>query len=208
MINYFIKKEDLLLWKSKEFFVNAFFSFSIFLFTLIINYYAVRIATHNSSSAVTDLILSSFKRIDTSIIHGTLSIFIEFLTLSILILKPRYFLFAFKSLAVLVVTRIIFINLTNLGIPSESVPIKSFYTFGGDLFFSGHVAFMFLLALIFWKEIGLRWFYIVLTLTISVGVLLGHYHYSIDVFAAPFIAYGIYSISKIIFRNDFNFLSK
>jgi hypothetical protein len=208
MNNSILKNEDLLLWRSKDFIINALFSFSIFLFTLIVNYYAVRLATYNSSNPVNDLILNTIDRIDTSFIHGKLSIWIELLTLLILIFRPRHFLFTFKALSFLVLTRAIFVNLTHLGIPSDSVPIKSFYTFGGDLFFSGHVAIMYLFALIFWNERPIRIFYITLTMLMGIEVLLGHYHYSIDVFSAPFIAYGIYSLSKHIFKNDFITLSK
>lgn len=58
-----------------------------------------------------------------------------------------------------------------------------------DLFFSGHTATMFLLFFAVTPS-RLKWFLFAATLFVSAGVVLQHVHYSGDVFAAPFFAYG------------------
>jgi membrane-associated phospholipid phosphatase len=75
-------------------------------------------------------------------------------------------------------------------------------TFGGDLFFSGHTGLPFLMALIFWNHPRLRYTFIAASLIFGTSAILGHYHYSIDVFAAYFITYSIFHIARTMFRSD------
>lgn len=77
---------------------------------------------------------------------------------------------------------------------------------GNDLFFSGHTALPFLMALIFWQNVKLRWAFILLSLFFGSAALLGHLHYSIDVFAAFFITYGIFHIALKIFPDEYALL--
>lgn len=76
------------------------------------------------------------------------------------------------------------------------------FTFGGDLFFSGHTGAPFLLALMFWKDPRLRLTFLAATALFGAAVLLGHLHYSIDVFAAFFISYGIHDLARFVFRRE------
>ena len=85
----------------------------------------------------------------------------------------------------------------------DSIPVNSLATYGGDLFFSGHVAFAYMNALVFWDNKFLRNIFLFISISLGVSSLLGHYHYSIDIFAAPFITYGIYVMAKKIFADDF-----
>jgi membrane-associated phospholipid phosphatase len=62
-----------------------------------------------------------------------------------------------------------------------------------DLFFSGHTATLFLLFLLTKNKI-LKVIFLVSTVTVGIAVLLQHVHYSIDVFVAPFVAYGAFRI--------------
>jgi hypothetical protein len=48
-----------------------------------------------------------------------------------------------------------------------------------------------------------RIFYLALTAFFGVVVLLGHYHYSIDVLAALFITHGVFQISCWLFGRDY-----
>ncbi len=165
---------------------------------------AAMFATKNANHpGAMDIIISHFPRIDTSIIHGSLSFFLFDLRFPLFILFIRYTPFAAKALACLILLRSATINLTNLGMPEGIVPINSTMTFGGDLFFSGHVANTFLLGLIFWKIKSLRYFFIAMSAVFAVSAVLGHYHYTIDVIAAPFFAYGIFSICRYIFKKDY-----
>lgn len=188
-----------------------------FLFSLIIAYILHKIciqisntagiiATQSASVPVTDAILSNTTRMNTFFIHGTMSsVFFDYRIYAIFLLLP-YAPFALYSLSLLMLTRSVFINLTHLGIPVESIPISSTGTFGGDLFFSGHVAYPLLLMFIFWSIKPLRYFLLLLATAFALGALLGHYHYSIDVFSAPFFAYGIYEVSKRLFSDSYKYL--
>ncbi len=116
--------------------------------------------------------------------------------------------FATKVLAFIIITRALVLNMTNLGMPTDIVPIISNITFGGDLFFSGHVANTFTLGLIFWNIKFLRYLFITFSIVFGISAVLGHYHYSIDVISAPFFAFGIFHISKKLFSNDYQYLNK
>ena len=102
--------------------------------------------------------------------------------------------------------------LTHLAPPlhATALPVSNFVErlvsgSGDDLFFSGHTGFPFLMSLLFWKEKPLRFIFLALTLLFGGAALLGHLHYSIDVFSALFITYGIFNISRWLFKKDYRF---
>lgn len=63
-----------------------------------------------------------------------------------------------------------------------------------DLFFSGHTATLALLALAAVRP-ALRWAFTLAALAVAFMVLVQHCHYTVDVLAAPFFAYGCYRIA-------------
>ena len=164
---------------------------------------AASIATKNASNSVSDIVYRYVPQIDTSFIHGDLSGYLYDLRLPLFLIFIQYVPFGAKALAILILFRAICINLTQLGIPDGIVPINSNITFGGDLFFSGHVANTFMLGLIYWNNKLLRYFFFLMSFVFGVSAVLGHYHYTIDVVAAPFFAYGIFVICKKIFKKDY-----
>lgn len=182
--------------------------------SLIINFYAGSFATHNASNPVTDIILdnTTIKDVDGIFIYGSM-LFWVFVT-GLLFTKPKLAPFILKSIALFVFIRSISISLTHIApfpgqinLPENS--IIRFFTFGGDLFFSAHTGLPFLLTLLFWNNKPLRYLFLMVTLLFAFVVLAGHYHYSIDVFAAFFITPTIVSLTKIFFEKDYQmFLSK
>jgi hypothetical protein len=96
--------------------------------------------------------------------------------------------FALKAVALFLLVRAVFVALTHMApSPIESQkpsPIFNSIFYGSDLFFSGHTGLPFLAALALWHIPQWRMFYLALTAFFGSVVLLGHYHYSIDVFAA------------------------
>lgn len=162
-----------------------------------------------------DLFLDNLPTLDLGfvLVGGSILFWIFFCFL--LSTRPHYLLFGIKAIALLVIFRAFFMNLTHEGIyPGGFVPTTedagfSFYhllTFQGNLFFSGHTAFPFLMTLIFWREKFWRRFFLVATVFFGASVLLAHVHYSIDVFAAPFIVYGIFVITAKLFPRDYDIL--
>jgi hypothetical protein len=169
--------------------------------------YATSYATERASYPVTDIILSNIRAFDVDIIfiYGPLVFFI-FLLITLLY-HPHKIPFVVKSVALLILIRSIFVTLTHIGpFPSEAIinssNFVSKFSTGGDLFFSGHTGIPFLTALIFWKNKSLRYIFLVYSIFIGTIVLLGHYHYSIDVLAAFFITYSIFHLSSHLFKKD------
>lgn len=87
--------------------------------------------------------------------------------------------------------------------PQLPAPFLNSIFYGSDLFFSGHTGLPLLAALAFWHIVPWRMFYLALTAFFGVVVLLGHYHYSIDVLAALFITHGVFQISCWLFGRDY-----
>jgi len=197
----------------KKYLVNKYFIWSsligllFLIFSLTTYYFSSIYATEKQSSAVTDIILSNTPTYNVAdvFVYGFLAflIFISFLCL----VKPKTIPFVIKSAAVFIIIRSIFVSLTHIGlypnVTSTSIDVFKNVTSGGDLFFSGHAGFPFLLALIFWQEKNIRYLFITISVFFGVVALLGHYHYTIDILAAYFITFSIYHICLKIFRRDY-----
>ena len=64
------------------------------------------------------------------------------------------------------------------------------------------------MALIFWKKPLERAVFLSLSFIFAVAVLLAHIHYSIDVLAAPFMAYGIFKMAQYFFARDYDLIKQ
>jgi len=172
-----------------------------------------RYSSHHSTSAafVSDIFLDNLPVVNLTavIVFGDIALWV--LAWLLLLRNPRYLIFGTKAIALLDICRAFFISLTHLGpYPRQYAPgpgnfgfgLYKIFTFQGNYFFSGHTAFPFLLALIFWNKPFWRRLFLGLTVFFGLSVLLAHVHYSIDVFAAPFIVYGVYVISAKAFPKD------
>ncbi len=188
----------------------------IFALALIFQLYASAYTTRVSSNFVRDILLDNLPVVglNTIIVEGAF-IFTLFVTL-LVISKPKYLIFSLKAGAIFIATRAMFNALTHLGIYPNSVVLdKGFWdNIYGSLgmtagfFFSGHTGFPFLFALIFWNEKVLRYIFLSVSLLFGISVLLAHVHYSIDVFAAPYITYSIFVMSKYLFSNDYSLITE
>lgn len=193
-------------WAEREFRRELLVSALLFLASVWVVFLAIRYATERASSAVTDIVLSNTPVFDMDglFVFGTLSL-VACITL-ILLAHPKRVPFAFHSMAILYFTRAVFVSLTHIGPFPTQTPnsfdlghvIGSFF-FGNDLFFSGHVALPFLMALIFWHDRILRTVFIAWSVFMAVVVLLSHLHYSIDVASAYFITYAVFALSAYLF---------
>lgn len=193
----------------------ALFLLSIaYVFEHFANMYELIYSARPTSTYVGDLLLDNLPVVNLNVI------IIEGAFLSILLgtffvfLNPRYILFSLKALALLIAVRALFVSLTHVGIyPGNVDPgfgffdgIYSYLNFQTGFFFSGHTALPFLMALIFWERRHARIVLLLLSLVFAVAVLLAHIHYSIDVFAAPFMAYGIFNITRHLFPRDYELM--
>ncbi len=194
-------------WK-KEFLSNKFRILISLLFLVIAGFIYFVSGTYAQSvgyASVSDIILDHIPVVNLSWIYTWGFI----LVIAVMFFYPLFFNvkefhIALSQFSQLVLIRSFFVALTHLKAPVgafivEPVSFISFLSFQNDLFFSGHTAVPFLGYLIFRKE-KIRYFFLAATFVMAATVLLMHLHYSIDVFAALFIAYGSYRICELIFK--------
>jgi hypothetical protein len=168
---------------------------------------AVTYATVHASNHVTDFVLSRIGPLNVRFlfIYGTFAAFA--ITASLLAWRPNRLPFALKAMALFLLVRAVFVALTHMAPspidPQQPAPFFNSIFYGGDLFFSGHTGLPFLAALTFWHIPQWRMFYLALTAFFGTVVLLGHYHYSIDVLAALFITHGVFLMSRWLFGRDY-----
>jgi len=175
--------------------------------SMIAIFAAVTYATENASNHVTDLILSNIGPYNVGLwfVYGTFAQFGVFAGL--VLWWPNRLPFALKAIALFLLVRAVFVSLTHIAPspidPHTPAPFLNSIFYGGDLFFSGHTGLPFLAALAFWHIPLLRAFYLMSTVFFGTIVLLGHYHYSIDVLAAVFITSGIFQAACWLFPRDY-----
>jgi hypothetical protein len=151
-----------------------------------------------------DPLLSSFNPIDLTWLTFT----IIYLSIIIFIYsvrnKPEDIMIALQVYSLMVIFRTIAMYLTPLNAPATLIllddPFVQLFGKGEiltkDLFFSGHTGTLFLLFLLAGNK-KLKFIFLISTIVVGSAVLLQHVHYSIDVFIAPFVAYGSFRIVKI-----------
>lgn len=174
--------------------------------SLTANYYASMFAVEKASNPVEDLILSNIPTFDVAELFVIGPMVFWLFMAYILFRTPYKIPFALNTIALFTLIRSGFVTLTHIGISPGHIIIPhdflGFFPTGADLFFSGHTALPFLMALIFWDRQWLRLFCIAASIFFGVVVLLGHVHYSIDVASAYFITFSIYHIAIRFFKRD------
>lgn len=198
------------LWKQYRFSLSVGLGVLLFACSLVANYFAGTFATREVSNTVTDIILDNIPVFNVSFIfiQGFALMVVGILT--VLFYQPKTIPFAIKAFALFIVVRSFSIILTHIAPPiSHSViystnDIVQHLTFDGDLFFSGHAGIPFLAALINWQTPKLRALFLATSIFFGIAVLMGHLHYSIDVFAAYFVTYGVFKIAQKLFVADYH----
>lgn len=183
-------------------------SLSLSLLALVISLVASSIAVVFSSrwasNGVTDLILSNTPAFDVSTIYVYGAFFLIAFIALLCFADPRRAPFTLLALSLFFVVRALFVTLTHLGPFGLQAPVDFGVTvqrmfFGDDYFFSGHTGSPLLMALVYWKNPTLRILFLAWSVFFGTVVLLGHLHYSIDVFAAFFITFAIYHLAMFLF---------
>ena len=185
----------------------------LFLITaLFIQFTAHRYSAQSATNFVGDLFLDNLPVVDLSYIIVNGAFLAIILGVTLVILKPRYLIFSLKVVSFFIVIRAFFVTLTHVGIYPNQITLGGgaldqlyiFLNLQDGFFFSGHTGLPFLAALIFWDERFWRDFFIAVSVLFGTAVLLAHVHYSIDVFAAPFMAYAIFKFAELeLFRKDY-----
>lgn len=203
-------KESLACWKS-ALLSGAFrreAAFTVVAMALVVHTFGefVMYVEGRAGVLLADPVLAAFSPVDVTwqtflLIYACLLVAVLSLTTN-----PRRLVFAFQCYSVMVLMRLTAMWLLPLDPPAAMIPLRDpfvdFVVGDGsiltrDLFFSGHTSTMFLLFLTATAR-PLRVWFIAATILVGVCVLIQHVHYTIDVFAAPFFAYGSYRIVKNI----------
>lgn len=181
-----------LLWSDKRFLVDVLLGFLLLAAGVSATYYANSYTAVHASNYVTDIILDNIPVVNVDFIYNEGALIFVAILVLVLLYEPKRIPFVLKSAAVFFLVRSFFVVLTHLAPPLQESYIDTTdflhkLSSGDDLFFSAHTGLPFLLAIIFWNKKYLRYFYLLLTAIGGGSVLLGHLHYSIDVFSALFI---------------------
>ncbi len=182
---------------------------------MVFQFYASAYTNRVTSNFVPDLLLDRLPILNLNfiIVEGALATIAG--SIILLLAQPKRIIFAMKAVAIFIATRAVFISLTHLGIypgqigPDPTGIFDHIYTGLGleaGFFFSGHTGLTFLMALIFWDRKFWRFAYLILSATFGIAVLFAHVHYSIDVFAAPYITYSIFKMSQYFFKEDYDLM--
>ncbi len=197
--------------KNRSFLISFLSSILILALSVIVQSFATKYATSSSSGSVADIILSNTRVYDVDGIFVWGSVILTLFTLFVCLYHIKSFPFVVKSVALLTLIRSLFMSLTHISPFPGHVTISSAFAqeeifrgifTGNDLFFSGHTAVPFLLALIFWDNKILRVIFLGWSALFATVVLLGHIHYSIDVLSAFFITFSIYHIACLLLKKD------
>ena len=128
--------------KNRDFLFSVTSSFCFFAASLVMNYFMNEYTSNVASSPVTDIILDNIPVYDVDGIYVYGPIFLFVYVLYLCIKKPQIIPFLFKSTALFIFIRSIFMSLTHIGMPVNYIAIDPssyfhYISFGPDLFFSG-----------------------------------------------------------------------
>jgi membrane-associated phospholipid phosphatase len=194
-------------WQQKDLLINVLVGFLLLFGSLTANNYAQIYTVSHVSNSVTDILLDNIPVFDVHLIFSEGMILLVLFLIILLIIEPKYISLTLKCLALFYLIRSFFIILTHMAPPIDATYIDptdlvSKLGKGDDMFFSGHTGMPLLFSLIFWDKKILRYIFLVCTVVFGASVIMGHLHYSIDVFSAVFITYGIFQLAKIMFPKD------
>jgi len=215
-IKHFVQRH-VTLWKDKSFVQRVIFHALFLTLSFYLTYYAINYTENYSiGNVVPDILLDHIPKLDVGIIffQGSFIFAISLLCLAFLI--PEGIPFGLAATALFFLIRAGFMSMTHLSAPfiahysyidyDGQIPETIFsMTSGNDLFFSGHAGYPFMLSIMFWKYKYLKYYFLFCSVVSGTAVILGHLHYSIDVFSAFFIGYGIFVLAQSIFKKEYEY---
>jgi hypothetical protein len=212
-------KRHTLFWKDKTTMYHTLLSVVLLIACLFLTYFSRIYANDHQGYVVPDILLDNIPVFNVGYVFFQGAFTFLLVVLGILLWEPLYIPFTLECSALFFFVRSFFMVMTHLSAPSveyykyvehEHHVANVLFTVssGNDQFFSAHTGFPFLLALLFWHYKPFRFFFLLCSLIGGLAVILGHLHYSIDVFSSFFIAFGVFEISKHFFKKEYSYLKK
>jgi hypothetical protein len=169
-----------------------------FISPVLFNYIEKRPGT-----ALYDPVLELLQPADFSILIFSLLYFLIIVGVIQVIKSPGLLLMGIQAYLVITVMRFITLLVTPLEAPEGILVLKDpfvdklFYqqTVTKDLFFSGHTGTVSLFIFLLYNQKGWRYLYMAGTLFLGMLLLWQHVHYTVDVLAAPVLAWGAAKLS-------------
>jgi PAP2 superfamily C-terminal len=191
-------------WRDRPLLIELLVTVAALALTLVLFSKFILFVESRSGVVLPDPVLASFAARDFTvpifaIIYG--AILLAIVTLA---RHPRALLVTIRAYTLLVLVRIAVMYTIPLEPPAGMITlVDPIYSLGPgaiitrDLFFSGHTATMFLLFLTA-RRPWVRNIFLACTFAMGVLVLWQHCHYTVDVLAAPFFAYGCYRGARYV----------
>ena len=150
------------------------------IFGMAVSYFAYEYIATIEGPVARDIFLDNLPILDVAMWFFFSIFFMGAIAIILSLIKPKRAPFVLICTGLFFAIRSFFLILTHLSPPN----IQYYYgmSTGMDLFFSGHVGYAFLLALMFWKNRFFRILFIALSIVMAALVLFGHLHYSIVTF--------------------------
>ncbi len=201
------------IWSNKRYIMSFLEGFFLLALSLVANNFAGKFANKAASNPVTDILLNNIPVFNVShiFIEGTIIFLVLVAVLTFA--HPRRIPFTFKMMALFILIRSLSVSLTHIAPPVDRTVINTNDVFqkvffDSELFFSGHTGLPFLFALAYQQNRWLMSSFLAATVIGAISVILGHLHYSIDIFGAFFITYAIYHMATSFFKDDYNLFLK
>lgn len=180
------------------------FSLLMLAITLLAFVYFLTYNENRRGFVFNDPILNLFQPIALSEYTFFITYFLAIYGLILSFKEPGLFVSLLQAYTLMTLARMLCMYLVPLEAPESIIPLKDSFLqscfYSGrenlkDLFFSGHTATIFLFAFGFRKN-TLKLLFAIGGVAIGVLVVLQHVHYSIDVVAAPIVAYIAIQLQK------------
>jgi hypothetical protein len=191
-------------------FRNQFFiTLMVFVLVNMHNFHYLRLWQARHGVQINDVVLNQLPPHDFSspiffIEYGTLLLGVLFL-----LPFPDRFIKGLQMASIVIVARTMSIYFIALEPPRDMIPLNdpvaTFFLHtkqvfvSKDLFFSGHIAILSLLCFVVLHKYVKAWT-VLATITVGTLILWQHVHYSLDVFAAPFVSFAAYKFVLYIHR--------
>lgn len=212
MKNVFIRYR--VIFYNKAILWNVISSVLLFALSTLATYVAYGYTQATGGTVVQDIILDNIPTFNVAPLFFGGMILLVVIPIGIGLWDPRRIPFGLEVTAMFFVVRALFMIMTHLSpqniayynyVEHEHHVANILFSVssGTDMFFSGHTGYPFLLSLLFWEMKPWRYFFIGFSILMASTVLLGHLHYSIDVFAAFFIAHGVYVLARRVFKQEY-----